>query len=202
MDWGIHGHARHPHEVGADDIWIGMRVKHRRICIFLLPPNDLMPTSGSSIMARAKTSRLSVRLHVAPAQGSARKCFRRRLGPLRAPSPVRRRPPPLAPTLGRAFSQPSRPNPALAGDGEGLSCFGVKIALLRCAHESWHRPGPKLGRCPARRCRRDQGASTVQEPWRQGRASGELPSWHRLLIKRPAFSLNKRCPLLAITRAL
>jgi len=34
MDWSIHGHAHHPHEVGADNIWIGMRVKHRPICIF------------------------------------------------------------------------------------------------------------------------------------------------------------------------
>jgi hypothetical protein len=198
MDCGIHGHSRHPHEVWADDIWIGRRVKHRLICIFLLP-NDLMPASGSSTTARAKTSRPSLRLRVAPAQGSARKCFHRRFGLLRAPSPVRRRPPPLAPTLGRAFSQLSRPSPALAGDGEGLSCFGVEIARLRCAHESWHRLGPKLGRCPARTGRRDQGALTVQEPWRQERTSGEFSSWHRLPIKRPAFSLSKRCPLLVIT---
>ena len=84
MDWGIHGHARHIHEVGADDIWIGMRVKHRLICIFLLP-NDLMPASCSSITARAKTSRRSVRLHVEPVQGSDRRRFCRPLGLLRAP---------------------------------------------------------------------------------------------------------------------
>ena len=176
MDWGIHGHARHPHEVWADDIWIGRRVKHQLICIFLLP-NDLMPASGSSTTARAKTSRLSVRLHVAPVQGSDRRRFCRPLRLLRAPSPVRRQRSPLASTLGQAFSQLPRSSSWLAGDGEGLSRSGAQSARLQFAHESWHRLGPKLGRCPARTGRRDRGALTVQEPWRQGRASGESSSW-------------------------